>query len=114
VKIADNLEYSTVVPNFLTWDQVKEGVNRMKLKNFKPFPDGYFRLYLDYQGIHDLLHDPYFKPSKSFDLGVFGLEDVMIVLLENSFISDPYLGVYLLVTKASSGELVGFRFRPET
>jgi hypothetical protein len=113
MKVADNLEYTTVVPNALTWEQCREGVNRMKLMNYKPFPDGYFRLYLDFQGIHDLLHDPYFKPTKSYDIGVFGLEGVLIVLYENSFLMDPYIGSYLLVTRSSSAELVGFRSRSE-
>jgi hypothetical protein len=109
MRVADNLEYSTVVPNHLTWAQIREGATRLKLMHYKPFPDGYFRLYVDYQGIHDLLHDADFRPTKSIDIGVFAQDDIIVVLYENSFISDPYIGAFLLVTKNSTSELVGFR-----
>lgn len=110
MKVADNLEYSTVVPDKLTWAQVREAVNRMRLKSFKPFPDGFFRLYLDQQGVWDLVHDADFKMMTSLiNSGVFVKDDVMIVLFENSFVLDPWIPSYLLVTKSCSAELIGIR-----
>jgi hypothetical protein len=108
VKVADNLEYSTVVPERLTWAQVKEGVNRLRLKGYKPFPDGYFRLYLDQQGVWDLVHDADFKMMTGLvTSGVFSKDDVLIILYENSFLLDPWIPSYLLVTRNCSAELIG-------
>lgn len=110
MKIGDNLEYSTVVPDKLTWSQIREGVNRLRLKNYQSFPDGYFRLYLDQQGIWDLVHDPDFKILTSLiNQGIFVKDDVLIVLFENSFILDPWIPSYLLVWKTGSAELIGIK-----
>lgn len=111
MRVADSLEYSTVLPDRLTWDIVREGVNRMRIKNVVPFPDGYFRLYIDQQGMVDLVHHVGAKPWTVIREGVFMKDNVLVVLYENSFLQDPTIPTYLIVTKGGTAELVGLKLR---
>lgn len=107
MRIGDNLEYSTVVPEKLSWSIVKESTNRLRIGGYGPFPDGYFRLYLDQEGMWELVRDPDFKATQLINAGTLARENVLITLYENSFIQDPYIPSFLIVTKKSTAEIVG-------
>jgi len=107
MRVGDNLEYIPHVPEKLTWAMVREGLNRLYLKGCKAFPDGYFRLYVDQPAMWDLIHDPDFQATQMINSGTLIRDNVLIALFENSFIQDPYIPSFLIVTKSSSAELVG-------
>lgn len=113
MRIADNLEYSPVVPEAFTWAQIREAANRLTLKNVKPFPDGYYRLYMDQQGVMDLMKDSEFRTTTMVNNATYTKDNVMICLVENTYIFDPWVPTYLFVTKNSSAEMIGFPARTE-